>query len=224
MALDNVWPESLEEAKVYLRMGFHDGSIVMVTARSIDVLACLNIDSSDCLEMPKLEEEDAKYLFLQSSGVQLQSISDDDEQRILQCVRHCQFRKGANMDEHFHPLALKVLGAQLGSLGLNPKIWVENLSKGDKFNQFGVKDHPIFSVLRRGYNSLSIADQLLFMDSILFYPRHNFKEVKDFYLDIFVWLSIVHGIEVWRIKDRVRILSSYLPVERVMSHLQLLCI
>jgi hypothetical protein len=216
LALDNVWQQSVEEAKVYLRAGFHHGSIVMVTARSIDILSRLNIDKGDCLEMPELTEEDAKCLFLHHAAPGLQFISEDDKQKIQHCVRQCKFRKGVNMGEHFHPLALKVLGAQLGSLGGDPSIWVENLSKDDKFNQFREKEHPIFSILRRGYDSLLEEDQLLFMDGILFHPpQGQFWIGRDYFatgggsvrdalrLDIYEWLSIVHKSEVRVIKDRV---------------------
>lgn len=226
LALDNVWQESTEPAKVYLRAGFHRGSIVLVTARSLDILGHLNIERSDCMEMPEFEEEDAKQLFLHHAAPTLQFLSKDDEQNIQYCIRQCQFRKGANMKTHFHPLALKVLGAQLGSLGCDPSIWVENIFKDDKFNQFQVKDHPIFSILRRGYDSLCEKDQLLFMDGVLFHPaqrsywscqnffptmdeQHHFfptaEERHIFQFDMYEWLSIVHESEVRLIKERVRI-------------------
>jgi len=131
-----VWQESLEQAKEYLRVGFHDGNIVMVTTHSINILGHLNIDKSDCLKMPNLEEEDAKQLFLHSAIPCLQFISEGDEPKIQYCIRPSWFRKGVNIKEHFHPLALKVLGTQLESLRCDPSIWVENLSKDDKFTNF----------------------------------------------------------------------------------------
>ncbi|KAG0606394.1 hypothetical protein M758_9G137800 [Ceratodon purpureus] len=214
LALDNVWQQSVEEAKIYLRAGFHHGSIVMVTARSIDILSRLNIDKGGCLEMPELNEEDAKWLFLHHAAPELQFINEDEEQKIQYCVKHCQFHKGANMGQHFHPLALKVLGAQLGSLGRDPSIWVENLSKDDKFNQFREREHPLFSILRRGYDSLCKDDQILFMDGVLFNPSQRHLYMDDYFvtagldhmyrLDLFEWLSLVHKSEVRIIKDRLQ--------------------
>ena len=64
LALDNVWQQSIEEAKVYLRACLHHQSIVITTARSVDLLGRLNVDKNDCMEMPELEEEDARWLFL----------------------------------------------------------------------------------------------------------------------------------------------------------------
>jgi len=89
LALDNVWQESLEQAKDYLKVGFHHGSIMMVTACSIDILDCLNINKSDCLEMPDLDEEDAKRLFFHSAAPRIQFISEGDEPKIQYCIKQC---------------------------------------------------------------------------------------------------------------------------------------
>lgn len=88
-----VLQELAEDAKNYLRVGFHYGSMVMVTTRSFDIPKHLNIVESDCLEMLELEEEDAKHLFLHHAAPKLQFISEDNEVRIMHCVRQCKFQK-----------------------------------------------------------------------------------------------------------------------------------
>lgn len=230
LALDNVCEESIQEANGYLEVCARNGSIVMVTARTIDVLHRLGIDETDCLEMPELDEEDAKQLFLYHAACGVKFFSEDDNQKVLHCVKQCKFHKGANMGEHFHPLALQVLGAQLRSLGSDPSIWMENLQQKHNFNQFG-EEHPIFNVLRGAYDSLLEEDQLLFMDIVLFNSSQKstgFYHVNPllgdmrqmFYLDIYQWLSIVHGVQVQIVKDRVRTLSPYSHDEVITSWVQ----
>lgn len=205
LALDNVSEETFEEAKVLLTAGFHIDSIVMVAARTVDILSRLNIDRSDCLEMPELEEEDARELFLHHAVPDLHVANADDKWIIDRCIAQCRFRKGKKDDEHYLPLALEVLGIELRCFGYNPRIWLENLSKGNKFNCFRRKDHPIFSRLRIEFDALTTKDQLLFMDVALYLPNRS-SAMGD--LNNFEWLSIVHRSEVSRIKDRVR--SSHL--------------
>jgi hypothetical protein len=48
LALDNVSDESKEQAKSYLEANFGGGSVVLVTARSLDQLQCLGIHKDHC--------------------------------------------------------------------------------------------------------------------------------------------------------------------------------
>ena len=58
LILDNVWEEQIEEALMYLSAGYHDGSVVLVTSRSLGVLVeRLHIPEYNCMEMPNLERE-----------------------------------------------------------------------------------------------------------------------------------------------------------------------
>lgn len=67
LALDNVQADhkSIQIAQTYLTAGFGPGTIVLVTARSPDLLNLkLNLDETNCLEMPELKEDEARSLFL----------------------------------------------------------------------------------------------------------------------------------------------------------------
>jgi hypothetical protein len=207
LALDNVWQESKEEAMVYVRhVRYGCGSIVLVTARSIDILDSLKINRMDCFEMPELEEEDARQLLLHHAALGLQSQNKDDEKDIWYCVEQCRFSKGGNKGVHFHPLALKVLGLQLHNIECNPRKWVDSLFEDHKFDQDRKKEHPIFCILGRGYDLLREEDQLLFMDAVLSNPfqRHGRRAEYDKYgVNFFGWLSIVHDTQESSIKNRV---------------------
>ena len=64
LAVDNVsGPQSIEEAKKYLKVGC-EGSIVMLTSRARGDLKYLGIVDGNCHEVPELEENEAKSLFL----------------------------------------------------------------------------------------------------------------------------------------------------------------
>lgn len=70
LALDNVKDnlKSIEAAQRFLKACYGSGSVVFVTARSLDVLKKLNLDESQCLEIPELEEGEARSLFLHSAN------------------------------------------------------------------------------------------------------------------------------------------------------------
>ena len=207
LALDNVWQESKEEAMVYVQeVCYGCGSIVLVTARSIDILDSLKIDRMDCFEMPELEKEDARQLLLHHAAPGFQSQSKDDEKDIWYCVEQCRFSKGGNKGVHFHPLALKVLGLQLHNMECNPRKWVKSLSRDHKFDQDRKKEHPIFCILGRGYDLLREEDQLLFMDAVLSNPSQRWywkREYQKYGVNFYEWLSIVHNSQESSIKKRV---------------------
>src|SRR5450759_1982951 len=107
---------SIEEAKNYISAGLPCGSIVMVTARSKDSLIKIRaIHESNCMEMPELEEEEAKSLIVKSAG--FESRDGIDDQLIQRCIKRCHFLKDSGSKSyHYHPLALRVLGSQLESI------------------------------------------------------------------------------------------------------------
>jgi hypothetical protein len=203
LAVDNVWQESKEEAMVYVHgVSYGCGSIVLVTARSIDILDSLKINRMDCFEMPELEEEDARQLLLHHAAPGFQSQTKDDEKDIRHCVNQCRFSKGGNKGEHFHPLALKVLGHQLHNMECNPRKWVKSLFGDHKFDQDRKKEHPIFCILGRGYDLLHEEDQLLFMDVVLSDPN-RMQLYHKYAVNFCEWLSIVHDTQESSIKNRV---------------------
>ena len=112
------------------------------------------------------------------------------------------------MTYHYHPLALEVLGRQLGHINSEP--WNVQLDELDAFNQSRERrdQHPVFSILRRSFDAMADEDQLLFMDVAIFCPRLYFycNLRQGMGGSIFKWLSLVHGESVDVIKRRVRLL------------------
>ena len=190
LALDNVWPESVAEAEVYVQQArYGRGSIVLVTARSVEILKSLQIDENDCLRMPQLDTEEARQLFLYHAAPGFQSQGDEDDKSIQCCLNQCRSPNCGDGVAHFHPLALKVLGAQMKRIERSPGKWVESLSEGNKFNKDRLKEHPLFVILGIGYDRLEREDQLLFMDVAL----TNQGLGRLYPMTLYEWLSIVHG-------------------------------
>ena len=196
LALDNMSDASILEAQHYLSQSFMPGSIIIVTARSLGLLLQLRpyLDETNCLEMPDLEEEEAKSLFSKSS--KFEPRNEIDEQLILRCLERCRFRKDVDKEHcHFHPLALHVLGTQLGFI--DPGQWRLQLDKinEDIFNPSRKNSHPIFFVLRKSFETLSYKDQLLFIDVALFLPGQGRNGLEcNYECNVFEWLRMVHKI------------------------------
>ena len=203
LALDNV-SDSLTimaQAKSYLTLGYREGSIIVVTARSLDILGALKIRESDCLEMPELEEAEARCLFMHHANL---PPDEANKKSVFQHVERCRFRKGNGSSYHYHPLALKVLGLQVG-FGFGS--WMESEKAVDVFNDLRNGDkHPVFSILRQSFDMLLPEDQLLFMDAALFSTASAVYSLERHGDYIFRWLSMVHGINVDVLKKRVRFL------------------
>ena len=205
LAIDNVVDtvESIEQATTYLKAGYNQGSIVIVAARSLGQLTGLGISESECLEMPELEEDEARSLFLDQFQSIPETIDDDDEELLMRCVKRCRFRKGDSADLQFVPLALKVLGKQLWYLhpGFNPREWAVDLQQIDTFNPIRQNEHPIFSILRWSFDALQREDQLIFMDAALFFPRfiNDWSGLVPKW-SILDWLSLVHRKNVDAVK------------------------
>jgi len=113
LAIDNVFEshEIVERAKLILGVGFETRSIIIVTARSLGELQNLNLQESECMEMLELSVDDAISLFVREVACD----ESTNEHLIQQCVKRCYFHKGDCSTFHYHPLALQVLGGQLGS-------------------------------------------------------------------------------------------------------------
>jgi hypothetical protein len=203
LAIDNVSPsqQTIDEAKELLRMEYLPGSIVVVTARSLDLLQ-KDLNVEECMEMPELNEGDARLLFqyhaAPSSNLEIRD--DMFEQLLKQCVKRCYFGKGDHSKSgHYHPLALKVLGGQLGS---DPKEWVDKLNELDPYNPYNEKVHPIFSILGRSFEILKQEDQFMFMDVAIYFPVTVLASLEGS-LNVFEWLSMVHGKSLCVIKQKV---------------------
>ena len=198
LALDNVQDNhrSIEEARLYLKGHYGVGSVLLVTTRSLEVLKSLGLDERNCMEMPEMEEDEAKALFLYH--VDLPCGNEVDEVLIKDCIKRCHFLKSNGNSKHYHPLALRVLGQQLGC---NPTQWREELKKIDSFNQLGDMEHPIFSILRNSFDSLNHEYQLIFMDLALMVPFY--EEWIDEYSKV-TWLCMIYEESC---KDMVNMVS-----------------
>ncbi|KAG0623537.1 hypothetical protein M758_3G181400 [Ceratodon purpureus] len=181
LAIDNVWDDSksIEDARMYLQTDYHKGSVVVVTSRSLKTLTYLGIEKSHCFEMPELEFQDAKDLFIQHAAYGIQFSKYDDICAINKCIALCYFNKGDNKGGHYLPLALKALGTHLGYLGRNPLDWVKALPKVKDFNYLQEEQNPVFSILRSSYDRLRPMDQSLFMDLVVYIPATRDCEMAE---------------------------------------------
>lgn len=196
---DNV--ESIDEAKTIFSAGSDHESIIIVTARSLDILKLrhLNIDENNCLEMPELNRREAKALFLQHAKCDSEVRNEVDDKIITRCVNRCYFQKLSDRKTyHYHPLALMVLGTQLGANKFDPVKWAAQLKELDTFNQFRSSKHPIFSILRKSFDTLLPKDKMLFMDVALFLPQAGWYNYN-----VSNWLSMVHGTSVRSVREGV---------------------
>ncbi|KAG0580357.1 hypothetical protein KC19_4G167800 [Ceratodon purpureus] len=227
LVIDNV-PDSLkaiEAAKRYLIAEYAPGSVVLVATRSLGILQSLNIDERDCLEMPKLEEEEARSLFLYYAA----PVYDVDPKLLERCMRSAEHFFGEDDDifsvkmmpcedddihYHYHPVVLRELGMQLGIL---PKQWEKKLTKLRfgrfrlSFDMLTLGSRPSF--LRKSFDMLSLEDRLLHMDAALFNPEPSQEGSILTQLNIFTWLSLLHGISVGAIMTRLEGLKNKLLLE-----------
>ena len=207
LAVDNV-SDSLEvirQAKTYVGARWGEGSVILVTARSLGELTCLKpyIRGSDCVEMPELKEAEARSVFLKYAGLE-DGVATEVVKR---CVERCYFSKGEGKGGHYVPLALQVLGEQLGCMGYDAEAWDVRLKKiGDTFeNEMSGSKHPIFSILRTSYDCLSDEAKLLFVDVAidLSFRRRSIRWAWRW--NILEWLGVVHGVSVNDVERQVRV-------------------
>ena len=134
-----------------------------MTSRFLETLTCLGINVSNCFEMPKLEYEDAKALFLYHAAYGKHFNSYEDKRVIKKCVLLCYFNNndtkdyyyfsnGDTKDCYYLPLALKALGIQLGTVGDKPSHWLKILPKVKDFNYFVKEHNPVFNILRSSFD------------------------------------------------------------------------
>lgn len=173
LALDNVSDKlaSIDTANMFLRLRFHPNSMVLVTSRSDQVLCrSLGIPESNCLRCPSITSEEALCILLEQVNFRDQSRNAELKKVLDQTVERSFFHG-------YHPMALKVLGAQLGT---NPATWRES-----DLNLQWTSDveHPLFSAIETNYARL---------------PNQH---IKDMLLDIALFapegLCTIQGISMW---------------------------
>lgn len=200
LALDNVQDNnnSLRMTESFLRARYGLGSVVLVSGRSLDVLKMVDLKESECLEMPELEEDEARSLFLDYTNISARG-HDVDEALVKHCLRRCHFLKGDVENRHYHPLALEVLGQQFGR---DSRFWEAQLMKIDSFNQLGDMEHPVFCIFRNSFDSLNREQQLVFMDLAL--RRNNGNDDDTVHR-----LCLLHQERKEDMKDMVSIFWRY---------------
>jgi hypothetical protein len=202
LAVDNVWDdhESIEQAKMFLKGPFCEGSLVIVTSRSQRTLELLlGVDGDASFEVPDLGLEDAMNLFLYHAAGGKKFVQEEEERDILECLRRCYFRKGHGGGWHYHPLAVEALGLQLSCVGDKPSEWVKNLTPRVKNFSNLTGGNPVFGILRSSFDLLPLCEQCLFMDLLYFQPFYPFGEK----IDMKEWLCLVHKEDEVEIKCRV---------------------
>ncbi|KAG0605640.1 hypothetical protein M758_9G075900 [Ceratodon purpureus] len=214
LALDNLWDDtkSIEHAKMFLQeAAFPEGSVVMVTARTLTTLGYLGIDKSQCFEVPELSKEDARNLFLYHAANGREYVNKGDIDMIDKCVSRCYFRKSEKQGCHYLPLSIKVLGMHMGSLsGSDPKQWLESLPRVRDFDLHSPEENPVFGVIRLNYDRLTPEEQALFMDISCYRSKSRpFFNSSIYWTRLREWLGHVHrkkweeiGVQLQRLKDK----------------------
>jgi len=205
LVVDNVWDQqtSREEARSFLDLPFKKGSVVLVTARSIQILNLFKnvIPWEDCFSTPFLDTHAATNLFLNSAGYKSLSELEPKEQALTTTfVRSCWFSMPGSSDgRQYHPLALRVLGGYVGQY-MGP--W-ENI-KID-FKSFGEneKKDPLFSVLEIGWEGLSPECRSLFLEIVQILGSYVSHDVQAF----FKWYCAIFDVVEENVLERLRILK-----------------
>jgi len=83
---------------------------VIITSRFKKTLISLNVDESACFEMPELDKDDAREMFLHYATNGKKYENKEDVDAIEECIKSCYFGKGKGRGSHYHPLSLKALG------------------------------------------------------------------------------------------------------------------
>ncbi|KAG0598288.1 hypothetical protein M758_12G061400 [Ceratodon purpureus] len=204
LVIDNVQDnyKSIQVVQAYLKGGYGPGSFILITTRTIDVLKKLHLDGSNSFEMPDLEEDEARSLFLNCS-ISLPS-NEINEEFVKNSIKQCYFSKGDGTSKHYHPLALKVLSQQVGS---NSTLQPSPFSEINTFNgNHGDLEHPIFSILRSTFDSLRREHQLVFMDLALLASKLN-TNAWPIHWSQLDWLCMVHDKTIEEIKDMLEVLK-----------------
>ena len=221
LTIDNVWDDfvSLQQGKLYLRAPFVEGSWVIITSRFKKTLRSLNVDENACFEMPELDKDDARDMFLYHAANGKKFENWDDSLVIEVCIYSCYFAKGEGRGSYYHPLSLKALGVFLQYGGKEPSMWMKDLQKfkESSYSQEPVND--VFNILRRNFDRLPKWEQELFMDVALFSPSYTshfdpdletfsecwvwFPDYRCFEMDLMKWLCFVHNKEKEVIKNWV---------------------
>jgi hypothetical protein len=161
-----------DEKQSFLSLPFKKGSVVLVTARSIETLNLFKniIPWKDCFSTPFLDTHAATNLFLNSAGYKSLSELEPKKQALTTTfVDSCCFPLPDSLGGgEYHPLALRVLGGYVGQYTgpwENIKIDFKSLGENEKID-------PLFSVLEIGWGALSMNCRSLFLDYVQFITHY----------------------------------------------------
>ncbi len=202
LTIDNVWDDSdsLEQGQLYLRAPFFEGSWVIITSRLKKTLISLIEDENACFEMPELDKDDARKMFLYHAANGKEFEERDDLVAIEECVNDCYFSKGEGRDSHYHPLSLKALGIFLQYHGgKEPSAWTKDLQNLKESSYSREPRNRLFEILRLNFDRLPKWEQELFMDVALFSPGSTVYWEAD----RMEWLCLVHNKKKEKIEDGV---------------------
>jgi hypothetical protein len=175
-------------------------------------LQYLGVHKDNCFAILELELEEAKSLFLSYTRLEKNEV---DQELLEKCMERCYFSRGqssSSNDMHYHPLALRVLGCEVGDLAreCGMRRQVALLSRIKTFNLSRQREHPVFSILRSSFDSLLEEDQLLFLQVALFLPDYPIRKRIWRYCSPMEWLSMVHGEKDYDIELRVSVVHDFL--------------
>jgi hypothetical protein len=223
LTIDNVWDDShsLEQGKLFLRAPFVEGSWVLITSRFRKTLISLKVHKNACFEMPELDKDDARHMFLYHAANGKKYENRQDVYAIEECIKSCYFGKGEGRGWHYHPLSLKALGVFLQYGGKEPSVWVKDLQKLKESSYSQEPVNPLFNILRSNFDRLPKWEQELFMDLAIFSPLPSFiQDMTGFYFpqfkrDLMEWLCLVY-------KEEKEVIENWVCIEfpSFMPHIQ----
>ena len=114
------------------------------------------------MEIPSLLEHEAKALFMHHAESAKSILSKLEEEALEKLIKHCCFKVNGARQE-YHPLALRALGTRAGTV--DTKEWLD-VAANLKYDVTG-NVHPVFSILRSSYDTLSPECQRMFLDLAL---------------------------------------------------------
>ena len=192
LVVDNVWDQQdlIKEARSFLSLPFKEGSVVLVTARSMEILNLLKniIPRENCFSTPFLDTDAATNLFLNAVGDKTFSKLDLNKQTLTKTfVRSCCFSlPDSYYGQEYHPLALRVLGRYVGQYpGPWENIKVDFISMGEN-----EEIDPLFSMLEIAWEPLATKCRSLFLDVVHFSEtRQIFQRSEDDFLKWYCAIS-----------------------------------
>ena len=178
---------------------------MIVTSRSKKTLIRIGVDEDACFEIPEIDKDDAREIFLYHADTGKSFENDKDVHAIEECIKSCYLGKGEGRGLHYHPLSLKALGEGLNSARKEPSVWMEDLLnlKSSSYPQEQI--NALFNIRKINFDRLSKGEQELFLDLAMFSPfcAPDFTQglmvfpesVSDFKPDLMEWLCLVHNKE-----------------------------